>query len=201
MVVWIATGNEKKKLEILALLNGLPVTLKTLKDLGRPFEVTEDQPDFEGNAVKKARSLSDLTGDWCLADDSGLEVDMLNGAPGVYSARYAGEPSDDRKNNQKLIQAIDGEEAPSARFRCCIALAGPGGIFTAHGSVEGTLIHSERGTGGFGYDPLFVPQGYSQTFAELGPEIKNSVSHRAKALASLQPVLLRVIPEWTHKKE
>ncbi|MCK6601632.1 MAG: RdgB/HAM1 family non-canonical purine NTP pyrophosphatase [Bacteroidetes bacterium] len=193
MVLWIATGNEKKKLEILALLHGLPVTLKTLKDLGRPFEVIEDQPDFEGNAVKKARSLFDLTGGWCLADDSGLEVDMLDGAPGVYSARYAGEPPDDRKNNQKLIQAIAGAQAPSARFRCCIALAGPGGVFTAHGSVEGTLTHPERGTGGFGYDPLFIPDGYTQTFAELGSGIKNTLSHRARALASIRPVLLRVL--------
>jgi len=200
MIVWIATGNEKKKLEILALLDGLPVTLKTLKDLGSPFEVTEDQPDFEGNAVKKARSLFDLTGDWCLADDSGLEVDMLEGAPGVYSARYAGEPSDDRKNNGKLIRAIAGADSPAARFRCCIALAGPGGIFTAHGSVEGTLIHSERGSGGFGYDPLFIPTGYTQTFAELGSGIKNTLSHRARALASIRPVLLRVLTEESGKK-
>lgn len=190
MTLWIATGNEKKKKEILALLDGFPVELKTLADLGKPFEVVEDKPDFTGNAIKKATELYQLTGDWCLADDSGLEVDDLNGEPGVYSARYAGEPSDDSRNNQKLLNAILSIEKPKAQFHCSIALAGPGGIFTSEGIIRGYLIHHLQGTTGFGYDPLFVPDGYSETFAQLGAEIKNKISHRAQALNQIKPILL-----------
>lgn len=190
MTLWIATGNEKKKKEILALLDGFPVELKTLADLGKPFEVVEDKPDFTGNAIKKATGLYQLTGEWCLADDSGLEVDDLNGEPGVYSARYAGEPSDDSRNNQKLLDAIRSIEKPKAQFHCCIALAGPGGIFTSEGIIRGHLIHHLQGTTGFGYDPLFVPDGYSETFAQLGAEIKNKISHRAQALNLIKPILL-----------
>jgi len=190
MTLWIATGNEKKKKEILALLDGFPVELKTLADLGKPFEVIEDKPDFTGNAIKKATELYQLTGDWCLADDSGLEVDDLNGEPGVYSARYAGEPSDDSRNNQKLLNAIRSIEKPKAQFHCSIALAGPGGNFTSEGIIRGHLIHHLQGTTGFGYDPLFVPDGFSETFAQLGAEIKNKISHRAQALNQIKPILL-----------
>jgi len=146
-------------------------------------EVEEDLDTFKGNAAKKAETQAGLTGLWVLADDSGLEVDALDGEPGVYSARYAGEPADYAANNRKLLAELDGVDDRAARFRCVIALAHPGiETQTVEGRCEGRIGFSPRGDNGFGYDPLFIPDGYDSTFAELDAEVKNSISHRAMAL-------------------
>lgn len=148
-------------------------------------EVEEDRDTFEGNATKKAVELAAASGLMTLADDSGLEVDSLDGAPGVYSARYAGEPTDDAANNLKLLKKLEGVTNRAARFRCAIALAMPDGrSATVYGCCEGVIGSEPHGDDGFGYDPLFIPSGYNQTFGELGPDIKHSISHRGNALAA-----------------
>jgi XTP/dITP diphosphohydrolase len=155
-------------------------------------EVVEDAPDFVGNARLKAHALRDATGEWALADDSGLEVDALDGAPGVHSARFAGEPSDDAANVALLLQRLHsvGAVSPSqrsARFRCVIVLAAPDGReLVAEGVVEGRIIDRPTGDGGFGYDPVFVPtEGDGRTFALMSPSEKHAVSHRGRALRAL----------------
>lgn len=178
----VATGNSHKTGEIRTMLgSGYAVSdLSAHPDLP---EVEETGTTFLENATLKAVEISKLVDGLVLSDDSGLEVDVLNGEPGVYSARYAGEPCNDTDNNAKLLQALEGEADRSARFRCVMVLA-QGGVLLASfdGAVEGRIIGELRGEGGFGYDPLFVPDGYEQTFAELGGEIKNKLSHRARAL-------------------
>jgi XTP/dITP diphosphohydrolase len=146
-------------------------------------DVEEDGVTFEANACKKARVLALETGLWALADDSGLEVEILGGVPGVYSARYAGEPVSYPANNRKLLDALRGAQDRRARFRTVIALARPAGACrTVEGCCTGHIALEERGSNGFGYDPLFVPDGYAQTFAEMGNDLKNTISHRAAAL-------------------
>jgi XTP/dITP diphosphohydrolase len=152
-------------------------------------EVEETGTTFEENAALKALAASAHFDGWVLADDSGLEVDALGGAPGVYSARFSGEGATDVTNRALLLEKLATVPADqrSARFRCVIALA-RGGEVLAHfsGAVEGVIIQSEQGAGGFGYDPLFVPEGFGETFAELGAETKNRLSHRGRALAGLK---------------
>ena len=146
-------------------------------------EVIEDGNTFQANAAKKAVTLSLSSKLWTLSDDSGLEVDALDGAPGVYSARYGGEHCDYTANNTKLLKELKGKTVRTAHFCCVIALSSPSGhAQTVEGICHGTIIHEQRGTHGFGYDPLFVPEGYNSTFAELDPSIKNQISHRAIAL-------------------
>jgi XTP/dITP diphosphohydrolase len=150
---------------------------------GLPEDVIEDADTFAGNALKKARELCRASGLWTLADDSGLEVETLGNAPGVYSARYAGEPCSYPANNAKLLRELAGVTDRRARFRCVIALCAPDGrAWTVEGHCPGRIIHETRGENGFGYDPLFVPDGYEKTFAELDGAIKNSLSHRGLAL-------------------
>ncbi|MGB1874084.1 MAG: RdgB/HAM1 family non-canonical purine NTP pyrophosphatase [Akkermansiaceae bacterium] len=178
----VATGNSHKTGEIRTMLgSGYAVSdLSAHPDLP---EVEETGTTFLENATLKAVEISKLVDGMVLSDDSGLEVDVLNGEPGVYSARYAGEPCNDTDNNAKLLQALEGEADRSARFRCVMVLAQDGVLLASFdGAVEGRIIGELRGEGGFGYDPLFVPDGYEQTFAELGGEIKNKLSHRARAL-------------------
>lgn len=178
----VATGNSHKTGEIRTMLgSGYAVSdLSAHPDLP---EVEETGTTFLENATLKAVEISKLVDGLVLSDDSGLEVDVLNGEPGVYSARYSGEPCNDTANNAKLLQALEGEEDRSARFRCVMVLAQDGILLASFdGAVEGRIIGELRGEGGFGYDPLFVPDGYEQTFAELGGEIKNKLSHRARAL-------------------
>lgn len=191
----LATGNQKKLVELQAILQDAGVEILTLDDFPSLPEVEEDGQTMAENAVKKARIVCEFTGLPTLADDSGLEVDALGGRPGVYSARFAGEPADDVRNNAKLLNLMDGvpDEKRAARFRCVIALAVPeGGVRTATGTVEGRIGHGPRGTGGFGYDPLFTPEGYDQTFAELPGTIKNRISHRSRALTAIRPAILSV---------
>jgi len=189
----VSTRNAHKIAEIRAILGpGFAVCdLSSVPDLP---EVEETGATFEENAALKAVAASKRFDGWVIADDSGLEVDALDGAPGVQSARYAGKQSDDRANNALLLKNLGDVrgKARAARFRCVIVLAGHGKpIASFSGTVEGTLLHAPKGAGGFGYDPLFVPDGHLKTFAELGPEIKNSLSHRARALAQLQDWLQR----------
>ena len=184
MKLLIATNNAGKLRELRALLDVPGLEVVGLRDVPGAPEVEEDGDTFEANAIKKAVSLARFSGLWTLADDSGLEVDALGGEPGVRSARYAGEPSDTDANNRKLLAALAGEPHRHARFRCVLALASPAGeTHCVSGACEGVITTEPRGDGGFGYDPVFQPDGYSQTFAELPIEVKNRISHRARALA------------------
>ena len=183
MRIVIATRNPQKAAEIRSILARPGLTLETAADYPSGPVVVEDGATFEANAIKKAVAWAQATGQWALADDSGLEVDVLCGEPGVRSARYAGDNADDAANIRKLLLELEGETDRQARFRCIIALAAPDGqVRTVEGICEGRIATEPRGTGGFGYDPLFVPYGYDRTFAELPPEEKNKISHRARAL-------------------
>jgi XTP/dITP diphosphohydrolase len=192
----IATTNAGKVRELRALLEALPVTLVGLSDLDPIPAPEETGATFMENAEAKALYYAHATGLWTLADDSGLEVDALDGAPGVHSARYAGPDADDRANNTKLIRALAGvgDERRAARFRCAVALAGDGAILArATGSIEGRIIDKSRGANGFGYDPHFHVEAFGLTSAEMAPELKNRVSHRGRALAALLPELARIL--------
>lgn len=183
MRLLVATRNRHKLAEIRAILAVPGLELVGADEAPGLPEVDEDAPDFEGNAVKKARTLALAARCWTLADDSGLEVDALGGAPGVTSARYAGPQADTPANNAKLLAALQGITDRRARFRCVLALAAPdGSARIVDGRCEGRILEALRGAHGFGYDPLFVPDGHTQTFAELPPEVKNRISHRARAL-------------------
>ena len=179
-----ATRNRHKFAEIIAILGRHGIEFRCAADMPDLPEVEENGATFDANARLKAVALALASNMMTLADDSGLEVDALDGAPGVISARFAGLPSNDQANNAKLLRMMNGENDRRARFRCVIALATPGGdCRTVEGRCEGSLLQQPRGTAGFGYDPLFVPDGYSQTFAELDAATKNRISHRAQALA------------------
>jgi XTP/dITP diphosphohydrolase len=183
--ILVATSNRHKLQEIRDVLSIPGLTLLSMAELDSPPDVVEDGLTFEANAIKKASELARYSQMWTMADDSGLEVAALGGAPGVYSARYAGEPVDYKANNRKLLLELDGKPDRSARFVCVIALCDPdGNCRTVEGTVEGVIAVSERGHEGFGYDPLFVPKGYTRTLAELSFAEKNRMSHRANALAA-----------------
>jgi len=200
-----ATRNPGKLVELRQLLPGAAVLGidEAAARLGRPIpEVDEDRGTFAGNAAKKAREVSGATGLPALADDSGLEVDALGGAPGVWSARYAGPGADDAANNARLLAALAGVPAArrTARFRSVLALAdvtGPLGdaVITADGACDGVVLDAPRGTGGFGYDPLFLVPGLGQTFAELGVGTKGELSHRARAMQAIKPRLLAYLAQ------
>ena len=192
-----ATRNKGKLVELRELLSSVSgLRVISIDEVGKDVpEVIEDADTFVGNAAKKAREVSAATGFPALADDSGLEVDALGGAPGVLSARYAGEPHSDSANNAKLLAALTGVADRRARFRAVLALAdtaGPLGadIITADGTCEGTILTAPRGTGGFGYDPLFFAPELGMTFAEAGVGSKSELSHRARAMRAIKPRLL-----------
>jgi XTP/dITP diphosphohydrolase len=190
----LATSNLHKAREIAELLSGLPVEILTPEDLGLEFSVTEDGATYEANALKKARVLWEQAGMAAMADDSGLEVDALDGAPGILSARFAGPDAGDRMNNQKLLNLLEhvGEDRRGARFICVAALVGldeVGTEFTFRGEWEGTIRREPVGVSGFGYDPVFQPAGESATVAELGDAYKRQHSHRARAFGSLAAYL------------
>ena len=200
-----ATRNKGKLVELRQLLPGVDVLSidEAARRIGRAIpEVVEDASTFAGNAIKKAREVSRITELPALADDSGLEVDALGGAPGVYSARYAGEAADDAANNAKLLAALASvpAERRTARFHAVLALAdvlGPLGTetITADGVCEGSVLEAPRGTGGFGYDPLFLFPELGQTFAELGVGTKGDLSHRARAMRAIKPRLLAYLQQ------
>ncbi|MGB0793204.1 MAG: RdgB/HAM1 family non-canonical purine NTP pyrophosphatase [Opitutales bacterium] len=190
----IATGNVHKVEEFESLLHGLPVELHSAEVCGGMPPVVEDGTSFVANAHKKAAALQRVAppGAWILADDSGLEVDALEGAPGVYSARYAGPQASDAQNVAKLLDAL--QEVPvaerGARFRCVLCLIDPDGWVTHYaGACEGQIAKGSSGAAGFGYDPVFIPAGYRQSFAELGDVVKSQLSHRAQAVAAMRAVL------------
>lgn len=194
--ILIATTNSHKLREVREILDGLPVELITPDETAPLPEVIEDGWTFKENAVKKAVECARFTGEWTVADDSGLEVDALGGEPGVRSARYAGEDVSYENNNRKLLDALKDipKERRTARFVCAIALARPEGlVFVVEGECSGVISEEHRGEHGFGYDPVFYPTGHTKTFAELGPEIKNQISHRNRALGKFREKLLAFI--------
>jgi XTP/dITP diphosphohydrolase len=188
----VATRNPGKVREIAALLADLPLDLS---DAAEMDDVAETGTTFEENAALKARAAARHFGQWALADDSGLEVDALDGAPGIYSARYGGRPTDAARN-ELLLEHLAGvpDAARAARFRAAAALAAPDGrVWVREGACEGRIARAPRGEGGFGYDPLFYLPEYGCTMAELPPATKNRISHRARALAALRPLLERLV--------
>lgn len=192
----LATKNRKKIREMTKILSraDADAQIYTLDDFPEYGDVVEDGDTFEANALKKAEFIAERTGMAAIADDSGIEVDALNGAPGVYSARYAGESSDDMANNRKLLDALKEvpDEKRGARFVCCIALASNDGIRTFTGYIKGKIGRENKGHNGFGYDPLFFPEGHKRTFAEMDDMEKNVISHRAMALRELQNYLEQI---------
>jgi XTP/dITP diphosphohydrolase len=185
----LATHNPHKTREFRQLLGAefALVDLASFPELKLPPETGST---FEQNAALKAVSVSQNVEEIVIADDSGLEVDVLNGAPGIYSARYAGKYATDAANIDKLLRELNQLVDRSARFRCVIALARAGKVLTSvEGRVQGMIVHLPRGNGGFGYDPVFQPAGFEQTFAEMPSEIKNRISHRGKAIAALREKL------------
>ena len=179
-----ATNNAHKLGEVQALL-GDAFTLVTLRECGITEDIPETADTLEGNALQKARYVYEKTGLDCFADDTGLEVDALGGAPGVHSARYATDGHDFAANNRLLLKNLEGITDRTARFRTVIALILDGVEYTFEGRVEGTIATAESGSEGFGYDPLFVPSGEIITFAQMSAEAKNAISHRGRAVAKL----------------
>ena len=187
-----ATGNQDKMREIREILADMDVEVVSMKEAGIHADIVEDGSTFEENAVIKAKTICDLTGEIVLADDSGLEIDYLNKEPGVYSARYMGENTDYHIKNANLIQRLDGvpDEQRTARFVCAIAAAFPDGrVETVRGTMEGRIGYEEKGANGFGYDPIFFLPEYGCTSAELSMEEKNKISHRGKALQAIKEEL------------
>lgn len=180
----VATNNTHKLEEISAIL-GEEMELLSLKDIQCNADIPETADTLEGNARQKAQYIYNNYGMNCFADDTGLEVEALNGAPGVFSARYAGDGHDSEANMQKLLQELEGKENRKAQFRTAICLIMDRKEYLFEGIVKGKIISEKRGGAGFGYDPIFVPEGYDLTFAELGNDIKNTISHRARAVEKL----------------
>lgn len=180
--VILATRNKNKIEEMRAILAPLGIELVSALDIPDLEDVVEDQDTLEGNALKKARYVNKATGIPALSDDTGLEVEALNGAPGVYSARYAGEDATYNDNVMKLLGAMSDEKNRSAQFRTVIALVDDDKEYTFDGICEGEITLDKRGEKGFGYDPVFQPTGYEKTFAELDAAIKNNISHRGRAV-------------------
>lgn len=185
-----ATNNQHKLNEIRDITNG-KLQILGLADIGCNEEIEETGSTLEENALIKARYVREKYGYDCFADDTGLEVDALQGAPGVYSARYAGEGCSFADNMDKLLTALQGKEIRAAQFHTVIALVLNGEEYLFDGVIKGKIIDEKRGSTGFGYDPIFMPEGYDQTFAELGNETKNHISHRALAMEKLVDFLLQ----------
>lgn len=191
MNIVLATRNKHKIQEIMTILHDLPLEILTLNDFPGIPVLREDGATFQDNSLQKARAVNQHTGLPALADDSGLEVFYLNGRPGVVSARYAGDGASDEKNNERLLEQMRGV-APrrrKAQFRAVLTLLDEKCLEVTEGICPGRLAESPRGTNGFGYDPIFIPDGFSRTYAELTAEEKNRISHRARALAAMKEVL------------
>jgi XTP/dITP diphosphohydrolase len=188
----LGTHNKDKGEEFKSLLGGLDVEILTLEQFPHIGEIVEDSETLEGNAQKKAEEVFRMTHLPTLADDSGLEVHYLNDEPGVYSSRYAGPDATYQDNCKKLLSNLRGvpPRRRAARFRCVLCFIAPGNVRSlAEGICNGVIIESPRGTTGFGYDPVFLPGGYSKTLAEMTPSEKNLLSHRAKAIETIKPAL------------
>ena len=188
-----ATGNPNKLREIKEILADLPYEILCMKDIGLDLQIEENADTFEGNALIKARALHQATGDLAIADDSGLEVDAMDKAPGVYSARFMGEDTSYEIKNAAILKNLEGKEGPerSARFVCVAAVVFPDGTeATVRGVMEGTIAKQPAGFNGFGYDPIFIAEGYDVTNSMLPPEEKNAISHRGKAIRGIRDLLL-----------
>lgn len=185
----IATNNPHKIKEIHEILNGA-FEVKGLKEIGCTEELPETTGTIPGNAVQKAQYVFDHYGVDCFAEDTGLEIDALNGAPGVDTAHYAGPERNALANMDLVLRQLSGREDRSARFRTVIALILGGNLYTFEGVVEGRIAKTRSGQDGFGYDPIFMPNGYEQTFAELSSDIKNTISHRGRAMEKLKAFLI-----------
>ncbi len=188
----LATSNKGKVVEIKNMMEGYEV--KNYTDIIAPFHIEEDADTFKGNAIIKAKAVFDALGDdeaIVLSDDSGICVDVLGGEPGIYSARYAGVGASDKQNLQRLVETIKsaGFSSSPAHYTASIAIASKDGVFTVHGYMYGTAITEPRGDKGFGYDPMFIPEGFDKTLGELDDEIKNMISHRGRALVNAKALL------------
>lgn len=192
----LSTSNKNKVNEIREILKDLPVEILSKEEIGLGhLEVVEDGDTLESNSLKKARALKELTPYMVMADDSGLFVDALNGEPGIYSSRYGGEDGNDKLNNETLLRNLKDKDRTAA-FRSVIALIDENGNeYVMQGICRGSLLEEEKGSGGFGYDPLFVPEGYHKSFAEMPYEVKNSISHRRRAIDGLREVLAGLLGE------
>lgn len=179
-----ATNNAHKLEEVSEVVKDT-IDILSLNDIGCHEDIEETGETLEENALIKARYIKDKYGYDCFGDDTGLSVDALDGAPGVYSARYAGDGHDSKANIRKLLKELDGKDNRKAHFRTVIALIMDGKEYLFEGKVEGAIITEEKGAAGFGYDPVFMPDGYNNTFAELGSDVKNKISHRALAVKEL----------------
>ncbi|MCM8766201.1 MAG: XTP/dITP diphosphatase [Candidatus Omnitrophica bacterium] len=196
----IATYNLDKRREIENLLSGLNIKIRTLLDFSDLPEIKEEGLTFEENALKKALLCARWTKLLSLADDSGLVVDYLQGKPGVYSARFAGREATYEENNRKLLSLLEGlpYNKRKAKFVCCIALAEPKGLIKlVKGTCSGKIAKEIRGDYGFGYDPVFIPYGYSKTFAELGGRIKDKISHRSRALRKIKRFIVEYFEKYS----
>lgn len=187
-VLVFATNNPHKAREVEQILGGR-FQVKTLRDIGCFEEIEETEPTLEGNALLKARYVKEKYGYDCFSEDTGLEVEALNGAPGVITARYAGDEKDPEANIALLLKNLEGSAGRRAQFRTIIALSMNGQETLLEGICTGSIAVAKKGAGGFGYDPVFIPEGFEQTFAELGDDVKNRISHRARATAKLVEVL------------
>ena len=189
-----ATTNKNKIREVNMMMEGFDVELVPMSEMGIDVDIEETGTTFEENAIIKAKAISDLTGEIALADDSGLEVDYLDGAPGVYSSRFLGEDTPYEIKNDYIIEKLKdakGDER-SARFACAMAMVFPDGdVETCYGTIEGLIGYEQRGTNGFGYDPIVYVPEYEMTTGEMAPELKNSISHRGKALEQMKEVMKR----------
>jgi len=183
-----ATNNKHKLEEIRSILSG-SYQIVSLEEIGCFEDIPETADTLEGNALLKAQHVKKHYGYDCFADDTGLEVKALNNAPGVYSARYAGDAKDSKANMRKVLKEMENQSDRSARFRTVIALILGEKEYLFDGAVEGKLIEEARGNAGFGYDPVFIPDGYTETYAEMMPDMKNTISHRAKAVGKLKAFL------------
>lgn len=191
MIAVVASNNKNKVVEIKSFLSDIFEDVKSLKEMNIDIEIEENGSTFFENALIKAKAIAQITNMPAIADDSGLCVDILNGAPGVFSARYAGEPCNDENNNQKLLKVLEEKKAltkedRNAHFTSCVVLYYPDGTYYfGEGKVDGTILFKYQGNGGFGYDPLFYSYELNKTFAEITLDEKNTVSHRARALTDL----------------
>ncbi|MBU0959921.1 MAG: XTP/dITP diphosphatase [Proteobacteria bacterium] len=199
-ILVLATTNKNKIKEFQELVKDFPIEIRSVGDFGPIPECIEDGETFDDNAYKKALHTAKILGLPSIADDSGLEVEALNGAPGVYSARYAGESATDEENCKKLLQEMAGKENRKAAFKCVLSIAVPSGpALTYEGSCEGVILEEKRGESGFGYDPLFFYEPFNKTFAECNMKEKNEVSHRGKALAQMGAEFDKVL-KWLNQR-
>lgn len=184
-----ATNNKHKLDEVRKIIEAKDINIVSLAEIDCHDDIPETADTLEGNALQKARYIKDKFSLDCFADDTGLEVEALNNAPGVFSARYAGPGHDSEANMRKLLDELDGKDNRKARFRTAIALIIDGKEHLFEGIINGSITNDKRGEAGFGYDPIFMPEGYDKTFAELGDDIKNGISHRAIAVNRLAQFL------------